>query len=55
MKITAITAFPVWVGIRNQLLVKVETDEGIFGWGEVGPLRPREGGGRRASSTIASS
>jgi galactonate dehydratase len=36
MKITAIHAFPVWVGIRNQLLVKVETDEGIFGWGESG-------------------
>src|SRR4029079_507473 len=36
MKITAIRPFPVWVGIRNQLLVKVETDEGIFGWGESG-------------------
>lgn len=36
MKITAIRAFPVWVGIRNQLLVKIETDEGIFGWGESG-------------------
>jgi galactonate dehydratase len=36
MKIVAITPFPVWVGIRNQLLVKVETDEGIFGWGESG-------------------
>jgi galactonate dehydratase len=36
MKITAIRSFPVWVGTRNQLLVKVETDEGIFGWGESG-------------------
>jgi galactonate dehydratase len=36
MKITAIRPFPVWVGVRNQLLVKVETDEGIFGWGESG-------------------
>src|SRR3982750_628088 len=36
MKITAIRAFPVWVGIRNQLLVKVETDAGIYGWGESG-------------------
>lgn len=36
MKITAIRAFPVWVGIRTQLLVKIETDEGIFGWGESG-------------------
>ena len=36
MKITAIKPYPVWVGIRNQLLVKVETDEGIYGWGESG-------------------
>jgi galactonate dehydratase len=36
MKISAILAYPVWVGIRNQLLVKVETDEGIYGWGESG-------------------
>lgn len=36
MKITAITAFPVWAGHRNLCLVKVETDEGISGWGESG-------------------
>ena len=36
MKIRAITTYPVWVGIRNQLLVKIDTDEGIFGWGESG-------------------
>ena len=37
MKITAIRSpIPVWVGTRNQLIVKVETDEGIFGWGESG-------------------
>jgi len=36
MKITDIKPFPVWVGHRNQLIVKVETDEGIFGWGESG-------------------
>jgi galactonate dehydratase len=36
LKITAIKPYPVWVGTRNQLLVKVETDEGIFGWGESG-------------------
>ena len=36
MRITAITPFPVWVGTRNQLIVKVETDEGIYGWGESG-------------------
>ncbi|MEO8884201.1 MAG: mandelate racemase/muconate lactonizing enzyme family protein [Devosia sp.] len=36
MNISAITPYPVWVGTRNQLLVKIETDEGIFGWGESG-------------------
>lgn len=36
MKITAIHPLPAWVGIRNQLLVKVETDEGVHGWGESG-------------------
>ena len=36
MKITAIIPYPVWVGIRNQLIVKIETDEGIHGWGESG-------------------
>ncbi len=36
MKITAIRPYPVWIGHRNQLIVKVETDEGISGWGESG-------------------
>lgn len=36
MKITAVRPYPVRVGPRNQLLVKVETDEGIYGWGESG-------------------
>ena len=36
MKITDIKPFPVWVGHRNQMLVKIETDEGIYGWGESG-------------------
>jgi galactonate dehydratase len=41
MKITHVHAFPVWVGTRNQCLVKIETDEGIYGWGESG-LSSRE-------------
>lgn len=36
MKITDIKPYPVWVGNRNQLVVKVETDEGISGLGEAG-------------------
>ncbi len=36
MKITAIKPYPMWVGHRNQMLVKVETDEDIHGWGEAG-------------------
>jgi len=41
MKITNIVCYAVKVGVRNQLLVKVETDEGIYGWGESG-LSSRE-------------
>ena len=36
MKIPDIKVFPVQVGNHNQFLVKVETDEGIYGWGEAG-------------------
>lgn len=36
MKITAIKPYVIWVGTRNQLIVKVETDEGLYGWGEAG-------------------
>jgi galactonate dehydratase len=41
MKITGITAYPVWAGYRNICLVKVETDAGLTGWGESG-LSSRE-------------
>ena len=36
MKITDIKPYPIWDGGRNLMLVKVETDEGIYGWGEAG-------------------
>ncbi len=36
MRITDIKPLPVWVGNRNQLVVKVETDAGIHGLGESG-------------------
>src|SRR5262245_6989449 len=36
MRITEIKSYPVWVGSRNQLIVKVETDAGIYGLGESG-------------------
>lgn len=41
MRITAIKPYPVHVGHRLQLLVKIETDEGVYGWGESG-LSSRE-------------
>lgn len=41
MKISDIKVYPVWVGHRNLCLVKVETDDGLFGWGESG-LSSRE-------------
>lgn len=36
LTITDIKPYPVWVGHRNQMLVKIETNEGIYGWGESG-------------------
>jgi len=36
MKISEIKSFPIWVGGRNQMIVKIETDEGIYGYGESG-------------------
>ena len=41
MKITDIKSFPVWVANRNQMVIKIETDEGIYGLGESG-LSSRE-------------
>jgi len=40
MKIRDIKTFPTFIG-RNQLFVKVETEEGLYGWGESG-LSSRE-------------
>ena len=41
MRITDIKNYPVWIAGRNLLVVKVETDTGIFGLGESG-LSSRE-------------
>ncbi len=36
MKISVVTPYVAWIGFRNQLLVKVEADNGQYGWGESG-------------------
>ena len=36
MKITDVKTYIVWEGIRNLTLVKVESDDGYYGWGESG-------------------
>ncbi|WP_440906666.1 mandelate racemase/muconate lactonizing enzyme family protein (plasmid) [Catenovulum sp. SX2] len=36
MKITDIKTYVFWLGFRNVCLVKVETDQGLYGWGESG-------------------
>lgn len=36
MKIVNVKAYGFWAGFRNVCLVKVETDEGLYGWGESG-------------------
>ena len=55
MKITEIKAYPVWVGIRNQLIVKVETDEGIYRLGRERASRAASWRWWAPSSTTASS
>ncbi|UWQ19910.1 mandelate racemase/muconate lactonizing enzyme family protein [Jannaschia sp. M317] len=34
--ISAVTPIAAWIGGRNQLLVKIETEDGLYGWGESG-------------------
>jgi galactonate dehydratase len=34
MKITGVKTLATWAGLRNWVLVKIETDTDIFGWGE---------------------
>ena len=36
MKITAIKSFPVWAGRRNLFVLKIESDDGSYGYGEAG-------------------
>ena len=36
MKITEIKPYTIWDGGRNLMIVKIETNEGISGWGESG-------------------
>ncbi|MSP12290.1 MAG: mandelate racemase/muconate lactonizing enzyme family protein [Chloroflexi bacterium] len=41
MKITEVKTFPTWGTFRNMFVLKIETDEGFYGWGEAG-LSSRE-------------
>ena len=36
MKITAVKSFPVWAGHRNLFVLKIESDDGCYGYGEAG-------------------
>ena len=36
MKITGVKSYPVRAGARNLFVLKIETDEGFYGWGEAG-------------------
>ena len=38
MKITAVKTFPYDGVFRDLVFVKIETDEGIYGWGEAGGM-----------------
>ena len=51
-KIASIEPLLARVGIRNQLLVKITTEDGLYGWGESG-LSSREGAVRAAIDHFA--
>lgn len=34
MKITKVTPYPFFAGPKNLMLCRVDTDEGVYGWGE---------------------
>ncbi len=36
MKITDIKSYPIWAGARTMFVLKIESDEGYYGWGEAG-------------------
>jgi galactonate dehydratase len=36
MKITDIKSYPIWAGARTMFVLKIESDEGYYGWGESG-------------------
>ncbi|MEP5431493.1 MAG: mandelate racemase/muconate lactonizing enzyme family protein, partial [Flavobacteriaceae bacterium] len=36
MKITGVKTYPINIGFGSQLVIKVETDAGIYGWGASG-------------------
>jgi galactonate dehydratase len=36
MKITAVKTFPINIGFGSQLIIKIETDAGFYGWGASG-------------------
>src|SRR5689334_20859375 len=40
VKITEIKTFLPSMGSRNRALIKVETDEGVYGWGEAYSIGP---------------
>ena len=43
MRITDIKAYPLWIAARNLLVIKVETDAGIYGLAHQGPQLARAG------------
>ncbi|MEA4816685.1 MAG: mandelate racemase/muconate lactonizing enzyme family protein [Lachnospiraceae bacterium] len=42
MKITKITPYPFYAGPKNLMLCRVDTDEGIYGWGEAYVVQGKE-------------
>lgn len=42
MKITKVTPYPFFAGPKNLMLCRVDTDEGVYGWGEAYVVQGKE-------------
>lgn len=42
MKITKVTPYPFYAGPKNLMLCRVDTDEGVYGWGEAYVVQGKE-------------
>ena len=53
MKITKVTPYPFFAGPKNLMLCRVDTDEGVYGWGEAYVVQGKEKAVQQPPDTFA--